>query len=192
MLVLLHGAGADETSWDVPGALALRAPHPAARGFAWYADEPGGMSGFRESLAHLDAAVPDAGRVVVGGFSQGGAVALGWALTRPERVAGAWAVATSARQLGALGIDWPARAALPVLLCHGTDDPVVPVAKGRALRDLLSGHGLAVTYDEHPMGHEVCACCTAALGRWWASVRLAARPDGAGGLAHGPQLPWGL
>jgi phospholipase/carboxylesterase len=55
---------------------------------------------------------------------------------------------------------------LPVLVTHGRWDPVVPIAQGRALRELLSGLPLELTYKEYDMAHEINQECLEDLKGW--------------------------
>jgi len=55
----------------------------------------------------------------------------------------------------------------PFFVGHGTADTVVPVAHGRASRELLEGLGAALTYREYPgMAHEINAACLADVQTW--------------------------
>lgn len=98
----------------------------------------------------------DPSRVVVAGFSQGGTMAALTALTRPDLVAGA--AVLSGIVPSTIIDELPDRAALinkPFLVIHGTHDQVVSIAHGRASRDFLSQLGVALTYREYPMAHEI-------------------------------------
>jgi phospholipase/carboxylesterase len=138
---------------------------------AWY-DVYGGFergvredeAGLRESFGLVDALVArevergvPAGRIVLAGFSQGCAIALGAGLRHPQRLAGLVGLsgylplaATTAAERAA------ANAATPVLLAHGTRDPMVDIARGRAGRDAVAGLGNPVEWHEYPMEHSVC------------------------------------
>ena len=63
-----------------------------------------------------------------------------------------------------------ANADVPILMCHGRMDPVVPIAMGIEARDVLSAQGYAVEWHEYPMQHEVCAAELAEIGRWLRAV----------------------
>ncbi len=93
--------------------------------------------------------------IVVGGFSQGGALALMTALGRKEPLAGIVGLSTWLPKGIAEIAD--AQRATPLLLAHGTADPIVPVAAGRATRASLEEAGCAVEWHEYPMAHQVCA-----------------------------------
>lgn len=118
-----------------------------------------------------------ADRVVLCGFSQGGATALFTALRYPRRLAGVIGLSCYLPGAGLLGAERsPANAGLPVLLCHGDADPVLPVWTGRAARDALAGAGHPVEWHTWPMGHTV-------VGEELAVVRafVAARLDAGSG-----------
>jgi phospholipase/carboxylesterase len=52
-------------------------------------------------------------------------------------------------------LDLPGRAGLPVAISHGTNDPVIGVQWGREARDRLHNAGLAVSYREDPVDHQI-------------------------------------
>jgi phospholipase/carboxylesterase len=109
----------------------------------------------------------DAERIYLCGHSQGAALALAIAVTEPERVAGV--VAISGRVVPEVMPDAaePARTAgLPVLLVHGTHDPVVPVMHARTARTLLAERGARVTYREHDAEHGVSREMVADVNDW--------------------------
>ncbi|MDE2274888.1 MAG: carboxylesterase [Burkholderiales bacterium] len=95
-------------------------------------------------------------RIVLAGFSQGCAIALGAGLRHPERLAGLvglsgylpLAETTAAERQ-------PANHGTPVFLAHGTRDGVVPLARGQAGRDLLQSLGQPLEWHEYPMEHSV-------------------------------------
>lgn len=113
-----------------------------------------------------DAGIP-ASRVVLAGFSQGGAVALHAGLRYPERLAGILALSTYLPFPATLAAERSAaNADVPVLLCHGQQDPVVPCRMGEETRELLLAMGYAVEWREYPMQHEVTAEELGELSRW--------------------------
>ena len=108
-----------------------------------------------------------ASRIVLAGFSQGGAVALSAGLRFAERLAGILALSTYLPFPARLSAEKSAaNASVPILACHGRMDPVVPIAMGLEARDALQAHGYAVEWHEYPMQHEVCAAELVAVGRW--------------------------
>ncbi|MBK6451979.1 MAG: dienelactone hydrolase family protein [Steroidobacteraceae bacterium] len=113
-------------------------------------------------------------RVVLAGFSQGGAVALYAGLRYPDRLAGILAMScylplpeTLAAERSATNSD------VPILLCHGRSDPVVPMAMGLEAREELKAHGYAPEWRDYPMQHAVCIEEIADVARWL-KLRLAA------------------
>ncbi len=108
-----------------------------------------------------------ADRIVVAGFSQGGAIALFSALRGPERLAGVAALSTYLPLAATLEKEaHPANAAVPIFMAHGTFDPVVPLPLGEGARDLLRARGLDVEWHTYPMPHGVCADEAADLRGW--------------------------
>ncbi|MEX2496313.1 MAG: alpha/beta fold hydrolase [Woeseia sp.] len=119
-------------------------------------------------------------RIVVAGFSQGGAIALHTALRFPQRLAGVMALSTYL-PVGHLFAEEIAENEslrsrnLPIFMAHGSFDPVLPIQLGRESRQLLEGAGFAVAWHEYPMAHAVCAEEIVAIRKWLASV-LPAQP----------------
>ena len=199
-VMLLHGLGADGLDF-VPIAEELRLPLPVRFVFphapmrpvtvnagyvmrAWYdikSFTPEGRAdaaGLAESVERVNEylgreiarGIP-ASRIVLAGFSQGGAVALSAGLRFAERLAGLLALSTY--------LPFPARleagksaanADVPILMCHGRMDPVVPIVMGIEARDVLGAQGYAVEWHEYPMQHEVCAAELAETAKWLRGV----------------------
>jgi phospholipase/carboxylesterase len=98
------------------------------------------------------------GRIVLAGFSQGGAMALFTALREPERLGGVLALSCYLPLSATLaGEAHPANAAVPVFMAHGRFDPLVPMALGEGSRDLLRSRGYEVDWHTYPMAHAVSA-----------------------------------
>jgi phospholipase/carboxylesterase len=113
-----------------------------------------------------------ASRILLAGFSQGGAMAIATGLTHPEPLAGL--IVLSAYVPIADVIDrerHPSSEGLPVFLGHGTGDPIVPVELGEATRSWLSSRGHPVTWRTYPMPHSVSPEEIADL-RQWIDARL--------------------
>ncbi len=105
-------------------------------------------------IAHERARGIAAARIVLAGFSQGGAVALYTGLRHPERLAGI--VALSTYLIDAPGLATQAAAAnrtAPILMAHGTCDPVVRLAWAEQSRDALERAGWRVEWHAYPMEH---------------------------------------
>jgi len=130
--------------------------------------------GIADSLRQLEGLIQhqlDGGispeKLLLAGFSQGGAVALRSALGREQRLAGAVALSCYLLEGATLG-DWltPAGRKTPVFMAHGTHDPIVPVALGRDAAQKLAEQRVQVAWSEWPMQHAVCPEEVAALDRW--------------------------
>ena len=97
-------------------------------------------------------------RLVLAGFSQGAAITLHTGLRQAEPTAGLMALSgylPLAEQF--VAERHPASASVPILMAHGTGDPVVPIARAVRSRDVLRSLGYAVDWHEYPMAHSVCA-----------------------------------
>lgn len=195
-VLLLHGLGADGWDF-VPIVEELRLPIPVRFIFphalerpvtvnagcvmrAWYdirsftpegrADAAGLADSMQRVSRYLDTEIARGivpSRIVLAGFSQGGAVALSAGLRYSKRLAGVLALSTY--------LPFPDRLAagksaansdVPILLCHGQRDPVVDIGMGREARAVLEAHGYPVEWHEYPMAHEVCAAELGEIGRW--------------------------
>ncbi len=130
--------------------------------------------GVRESVAQVNALIAREGergmppsRVLLAGFSQGGAIALAAGLRRNEALAGIIALSTylSIAQASVVEATVAGRAT-PVFMAHGRFDPVVPQALGERSRDALLALGVPVQWHSYPMQHQVCAEELQALSQW--------------------------
>ena len=134
--------------------------------------------GVRESQAQIDALIereeergiaPE--RIVLAGFSQGGAVALQTGLRFPRKLAGVMALSTYLPLAESL----PAEAAppnrqTPIFMAHGLYDPVIPIMMGAGSMTFLTGLGYAVEWRQYPMPHSVCADEIEDIGAWLRKV----------------------
>jgi phospholipase/carboxylesterase len=97
------------------------------------------------------------GRIVLAGFSQGGAITLLTGLRQAEPLAGLVALSCYLPLAPVFEVERAAGSAgVPVFLAHGSSDPVVPMARGLAARDQLIALGHAVEWHDYPMPHSVC------------------------------------
>ncbi len=109
--------------------------------------------------------------IVLAGFSQGGAIALHAGLRYPETLAGIMALSTYLPLAESFAQEaTPANAKTAVFMAHGTQDPVVPYAMGKASHERLQQAGYAVEWHEYPMQHSVCLDEIADIGRWLGRV----------------------
>ncbi|ATD66097.1 carboxylesterase [Luteimonas chenhongjianii] len=148
---------------------------------AWYdivdfdlasrADETGVL----ESVAQVDALIEreaergiPASRVILAGFSQGGAVTLAAGLRRRAPLAGLIGLSTylpAPRTADAALAEGASRQ--PVFMAHGRQDPVVPLAAGEQSAGWLRNAGFDVDWHVYPMPHSVCAEEIVAIGDWF-------------------------
>ena len=96
-------------------------------------------------------------RIVLAGFSQGGAITLQTGLRQAEPLAGLIALSSYLPLAPLFEAERSAGSAkVTVFLAHGSADPVVPLARGVASRDQLKSLGYAVEWHDYPMPHSVC------------------------------------
>lgn len=116
-------------------------------------------------------------RIVIAGFSQGGAIALAAALRYPSTLAGVVALSTYLPIAETSAAERSeANRALPVFMAHGNLDPVVGHALGQMSRGYLEQLGYRVDWHSYPMPHSVCAEEISDLARWL-GARLKAAAD---------------
>jgi phospholipase/carboxylesterase len=110
-------------------------------------------------------------RIVIAGFSQGGAIALHTALRYPQRLAGLLPLSTYLPLNDKLAAEAsPANKDLPILMCHGEYDQVLPLVLGESSAELLRGLGYTVDWRDYPMQHQVCAEEIEVIGDWLQKV----------------------
>ena len=113
-------------------------------------------------------------KIVLAGFSQGGAMALQVGPRHPQALAGILALScylVDADTLEAERSD--ANQATPILQIHGSNDPMVRVDSAESARDRMQELGYSVEWKTYPIGHEVCLEEVQAIGAWLGQ-RLAA------------------
>lgn len=199
-VIWLHGLGADGNDF-VPIVGELRLPPAAIRFVfphapvqpvtinggmrmrAWYDIKDGAIrredeSGVRASqrlveklMAREKQRGTPAARLVLAGFSQGGAIALQTGLRHPERIAGIMALSTYLPIADKL----PAEASalnrdVPIFMAHGTQDPVVVLERALQSREILASLGYAPQWHEYAMPHSVCAEEIGDIGAWLGRV----------------------
>jgi phospholipase/carboxylesterase len=130
--------------------------------------------GIRTSQAALEGLIArekargvEAARIVLAGFSQGGAIALQTALRYPERLAGVLALSTYMPLAHALAAEAnPANRRTPIFLAHGVDDPLIPIRGAHRSRDLLVKAGYDVEWHAYRMEHAVCGSEIRDIAAW--------------------------
>jgi len=195
-VIWLHGLGADGHDFvpivselGLPSDLPVRFVFPHAperpvtinggmRMRAWYditpdmrrQDEPGIRESARTVEGFLQreiaAGVPS-DRIVLAGFSQGGAITLHTGLRQPQPLAGLLALSTYLPLPERYAVEArPERRDTPILMCHGQYDSMLPLQLGAWSRDVLKESGYTVDWREYPMQHQVCTEQIADIGAW--------------------------
>ena len=104
-------------------------------------------------------------RIIIAGFSQGGAVAYHLALGHAVPLGGLLAMSTYLATEDILTFN-PLNKDIPIKIHHGTDDPVVPEALGRKAAARLTEKGYRVSYQSYPMEHSVCPAQIKDISTW--------------------------
>jgi len=182
-IIWLHGLGADGHDFEpIVPELALKKPvrfvfphapirpvtiNQGMRMRAWYdilqlgggpEDEQGLRASQKLSEALVRAQGLPANRIVLAGFSQGGAIALLTALRYPERLAGVMALSTYLPLAPTLAAERSAaNRDLPIFMAHGRYDDLIPLQRAQASREALEKLGYGVEWHDYPMPHSVCA-----------------------------------
>ena len=186
-VIWMHGLGADGHDFEpivpelgLPGTLQVRFIFPNApvrpvtlnMGMAlraWYdIIEIGGGREDGEGLRASQAAIEQliaaevargipASRIVLAGFSQGGAIAFQTGLRHPQRLAGIMALSTYLPLAGTVEDERSAaNRDLPVFMAHGSVDPVISISRAQQSRKMLEALGYPLEWHEYPMPHSVC------------------------------------
>jgi phospholipase/carboxylesterase len=196
-VIWLHGLGADGHDFEpiVPelglGGAPIRFifPHAPERpvtinmGYvmrAWYDITAPDLSqgqdeaGTRESEQQLRAWIehekargilPE--RIILAGFSQGGAIVLHTGLRYPERLGGIMALSTYLPLADTVAEEkHAANARLPIFMAHGAQDPIIPLPLAEQSRDTLRELGHTVEWHQYPMQHSVCMEEIGAIAEW--------------------------
>jgi len=196
-VIWMHGLGADGHDFEpvvpelrLPPALGVRFVFPHApvrpvtlnmgmRMRAWYdIYELGGgredADGIRASQALAEALIArerERGiaphRIVLAGFSQGGAIALHAGLRHAQPLAGILALSTYLPLADTLGDEASdANRSVPVFMAHGRSDEVIPISRAQQSRTLLEQAGYRVLWREYAMPHSVCGEEIADIAEW--------------------------
>jgi len=159
----------------INGGMPMRAWYDV---YGWGRNVPEDSTGIRASAAaitrlidrEIERSIPSE-RIVVAGFSQGGAIALHTALREPRRLAGVLALSTYLPLAGLLAAErTQANAAVPIFMAHGTDDAVLPLALAETSRRALEAQGYAIDWRVYPMAHTVSMDEVAAISAWLAGL----------------------
>jgi phospholipase/carboxylesterase len=199
-VIWLHGLGADGNDFApiVPelrlpkAAIRFVFPHAPVRPVtinggmrmrAWYditdgANRREDERGVRASQVLIEALIgrekergTKAGRLVLAGFSQGGAIALHTGLRHPERIAGIMALSTYVPVGEKLSAEAStANRDVPIFMGHGSDDPIIPLVRAEQSRNLLKSLGYPAEWHKYAMPHTVCPEELADIGTWLGKV----------------------
>lgn len=107
-----------------------------------------------------------ANKIILAGFSQGGAIALYAGLRHPESLAGLLALSTYLPMPKQLEIEASDHKDIPIMMAHGIADPVISVEQGRSSCQTLKDQGYNVEWHEYPMQHSVCIEEIDAIAAW--------------------------
>ncbi len=113
-------------------------------------------------------------RIVIAGFSQGGAIALQAGLRHMQRLAGIMALSTYVPLATTVADERDAaNAATPIFMAHGTQDDIIPLDVALRSRQLLEELGQPVEWHEYAMAHSVCREQIEDIGAWLRRVLAA-------------------
>ncbi|WP_158982876.1 alpha/beta hydrolase [Lysobacter panacisoli] len=145
---------------------------------ALHAGNRADAAGVDESVAQVEALIAREGergippeKIVLVGFSQGGAIALAAGLRRDRPLAGLAGLSTYLPldpQRAAASLQ-PGATAQPLFMAHGQFDPVVPAPVGERSAETMKQLGFGVEWHRYPMAHQVCAEEIRDLGDWLAA-----------------------
>jgi phospholipase/carboxylesterase len=181
-VIWLHGLGADGHDFEpiVPELRLKQAvrfvfPHAPVRPVtinqgmrmrAWYdifqfgggREDDKGIRASQVLIAKLieEQPVPP-GKIVLAGFSQGGAIAFQTALRYPKPLAGVMALSTYLPLAATLAAERAAaNAQVPIFMAHGTHDDIIPIQRAHDSKNFLEKLGHRIEWHDYPMPHSVC------------------------------------
>ncbi|HCR96144.1 MULTISPECIES: alpha/beta hydrolase [Halomonas] len=111
----------------------------------------------------------DSQRIIVAGFSQGGAVAYQAALSFPLPLGGLLAMSTYFATADSIELS-DANKAIPIEVHHGNMDPIVAESLGRAGFERLKAQGYTANYRQYPMAHALCPQQVGDIGQWLSTL----------------------
>ena len=183
-VIWLHGLGADGHDFepivpelDLAKPVRFVFPHAPVRPVtinngmrmrAWYdifqfGGGPEDEAGLRASEALLQELIARekkkgiaANKIILAGFSQGGAIVLQTGLRYPERLGGIMALSTYLPLQEKMTEAHAANRDLPIFMAHGSYDGMIPMARAAQSRDAMQALGYKVEWHEYPMQHSVC------------------------------------
>jgi len=193
-VIWLHGLGADGHDFEpvvpelaLPKPVRFVFPHAPIRPVtinqgmrmrAWYdvlqlGGGPEDETGIRASQKLLEQLIEaeKGKKIILAGFSQGGAIVLQTALRYPERLAGVVALSTYLPIASTVAAERsPANQDVPVFMAHGQFDDLIAISRAERSRDFLARLGYKVEWHAYPMPHSVCAPEIADIARFLAAA----------------------
>jgi phospholipase/carboxylesterase len=138
-------------------------------------EDEAGLRASQASIEELIAAQNARGipteRIVLAGFSQGCAMTLQTGLRHPQKLAGLMCLSGYLPLAAMLDAERSsANQSTPIFMAHGRTDPVVPMARATASRELLEECGYTVEWHDYPMPQSVCPQEIADIGVWMRRV----------------------
>ncbi len=110
-------------------------------------------------------------RIVLAGFSQGGALTLYSGLRYPERLGGLLVLSAYLPLAEKLATERaPNTVAAPIMMMHGTDDTVIPIALAERSREVLTELGHTVSWRRYPMAHSLCQKEISDISAWLTQI----------------------
>ena len=185
-IIWLHGLGADGHDFEaivpelhLPKDSSIRFifPHAPVRSVtindgaemrAWYDfaphSETAGANDIAESTGQLEQFIEreiergiTSQNILLAGFSQGGVIALHAGTRFNKRLAGILAISTYLHDFAGTQTEMhDANLAIPIMMAHGTQDPMIPIMRAATSRENLIRLGYDVRWFDYPMGHHVC------------------------------------
>ena len=203
----MHGIGSNEQ--DLPGLAPIidpdgafvvvspRAPYAYGPGFAWFRMEAPDTARLtmQSSLDAVDEVIDGAlaeygfkrEEMIVGGFSMGGAMSLAYTFRPAEkpRPAGTLVMSGFLPDASADSLDFSGTLP-PVLMQHGTHDPMVPLDRARQTAKVLQEHDVPLVFREYPMQHNVTPESARDAMEWLGQIRRGDVPKGIEVQISGP------
>jgi phospholipase/carboxylesterase len=138
-------------------------------------------AGVRQSARQIEALITRErqrgiapGRLVLAGFSQGGAMALHVGLRYPDRLAGILALSCYLPLASTLDTELsPTNRDVPIFWAHGVHDPMLPLAMAEQGREQIAALGYQIEWHQYPIPHSVSAEEIADVARWLERVLAA-------------------
>ena len=194
-VIWLHGLGADGNDFvpivpelGLKSAIRFVFPHAPMQPVtinggmvmrAWYDISDAAIrredaAGVSASQKHVEALIArergrgiPASRIVLAGFSQGGAIALHTGLRHAEPLAGVMALSCYLPLAERLPMEAAAiNRGVPIFMAHGLSDPIVPYPRAVESKQFLEGLGYRIDWHQYPMPHSVCMEEVSDIGAW--------------------------